>query len=213
MLETLRVGAEPPLEIDHCGRCGGVWFDNDEADRLRAYPSAALWSRIARREGAAVTPCHDCHAPLSRELEACPSCGRKNLIDCPVCDRQMQRKQVAGITLDACGTCRGVWFDHAELDTIWKAQAILPQPGSGRMWRGSAADTAGDVALGMMWYAPEVPVHAAIGLAHAASHVPDALAAAPEVAAHLAGAAGDAAGGIFEVIAGILEWLFGLFDG
>ncbi len=215
MLETLRIGAEPVLEIDHCGRCGGVWFDHGEADRLRTLPSAALWAKIARRDAAAVTPCHDCHAPLSRDLEACPSCGRKNLIDCPVCDRQMQRRQVAGITVDACGTCKGVWFDHAELDMIWNAQSLLADGGDAgrRMRLGGAAEVAGDVAMNMMWYAPDVPVRAAIGVAHAASHVPDALAAAPEVAAHLASAAGDAAGGIFEVIAGILEWLFGLLDG
>jgi Zn-finger nucleic acid-binding protein len=200
------------LEIDHCGRCGGVWFDHGEVERLRSGPSAAFWATIARREAEAVTPCHNCHAPLSRELEKCPSCGRKNVIDCPVCDRLMQRQQVAGITLDVCRTCKGVWFDHAELDTIWKAQSLLPQPGNGRM-RGTAADTAGDVALGMMWYAPDIPVHAAIGLGHAASAVPEVLGAAPEVAAHLAGAAGEAAGGIFEVIAGILEAIFGLFDG
>ena len=216
-METIRIGTDAPLEVDHCGRCGGVWFDNGEVDRLRKHPSAALWARIARQQAEPVTPCHNCHAPLSREVEKCEACGSKNLIDCPVCDRLMLRQQVPGIGIhvDACRTCRGVWFDHSELDTIWKLQ--LPGTSvAGQRGRATSADTAGDVALGMLWFAPDLLVHGAIGAAHTAAHLPGAVAglagAAPEAAANLAGAAGEAAGGIFESIASIIAGIFEMLD-
>ena len=80
----------------------------------------------------------------------------------------------------------------------------------------TGADTAGDVALGVLWFAPDLLVHGAIGAAHTAAHLPGAVAglagAAPEAAANLAGAAGEAAGGIFESIAGIIAGIFEMLD-
>ncbi len=214
-METIRIGTEAPLEVDHCGRCGGVWFDNGEVDRLRKHPSAALWARIARQEAEPITPCHNCHAPLSREVEKCEACSSKNLIDCPVCDKLMLRQQVSGIHVDACRTCKGVWFDHSELDTIWKL--ALPKSGVARQ-RGRGTDV-DDVALGVLWFAPDLVVHGAIGAAHAASHLPGAIGAVPDAAAGLAGAAadaagaaGEAAGGIFSTIAEIIGGLFEMLD-
>lgn len=215
MMDTVRIGDGAALEIDHCARCGGVWFDAGEIERLRTFASAALWSRIARREADAVTPCHGCHAPLDRGAEKCAACGRKNVLDCPVCDRRMERRAVGGIHVDSCRRCKGVWLDHRELDTVWQAAAIatLPAAGDGLRTGGQrAAETAGDVALNVMWYAPDVAAHTVIGAAHAASHLPAVVAAAPEAAVHLAGAAGDAAGGIFEAIAAIFEAIFSGLD-
>ena len=207
VMETLRIGGEQPLEIDHCGRCGGAWFDAGEVERLRTFPSAALWSRIARRDAEAVTSCHACHAPLSRGLDECPACGWKNRLDCPVCDRPMERREVSGVTVDACRRCHGMWLDHHELDVVWTAALIATAPAAGERARSVAAG-AGEAALEMMWYAPGLTTHAAIGAAHAASHLPDVIAAAPEAAVHLAGAAGEAAGGIFEAIASIIAAIF-----
>ena len=135
------------------------------------------------------------------------------MIDCPVCDQPMRREEMGGIHLDVCRSCKGVWFDHHELEAIWKAQAGMAlerSPDGTRLAR--AGDDAGDVLLASLWYAPDLAfygvygaAHAVSGLAHAAGHVPDLVAAAPETAVHLVGAAGEAAGGVFDVIAGILR--------
>ncbi|HEU4557626.1 MAG TPA: zf-TFIIB domain-containing protein, partial [Longimicrobium sp.] len=153
VMETHRIGTGQPLEIDHCGRCGGVWFDHGEVERLRKHPSAMLWARIARQQAEPVTPCHNCHAPLSRDLEKCPGCSSRNLIDCPVCDRLMQRREVQGIHVDVCKRCKGAWFDHSELDTIWKL--AVPAAGAGGVAAG-AAYTAGDAAVDMLFFAPDL---------------------------------------------------------
>ena len=220
MLDKVRVGAQAPVEIDHCRRCSGVWLEHGEIPLLRQNPPAALWAEISRRRANAPTPCHSCHAPFDRNLEACPACGWKNVIDCPVCDRPMKRERMGGIQLDVCRSCKGVWFDHHELEEVWKAQAGIALE---RRREGSrlanTADDAGDVLLASLWYAPDLAfygaygaAHAASGLVHAAGHVPDLVSAAPEAAVSMVGAAGEAAGGVFDVIVGILEGIFGLLD-
>ena len=219
-LNKIMVGVQAPVEIDHCRRCGGVWLEHGEIPRLRLNPPAALWTEIARRRAKAVTPCHSCHAPFDRNLEACPACGWKNVIDCPVCDQPMKRELVGGVHLDLCRSCKGVWFDHHELDEVWKAQAGLAlerRRETARLAR--TGEEAGDVLLATLWYAPDLAFYgaygaaqAAGGLVHAAGHVPDLVAAAPETAVHVVAAAGEAAGGVFDVIASILEGIFGLFD-
>lgn len=212
----IRIGVQAPLEIDHCGRCGGVWLEHGEVPRLRTFAPAALWSRIGRRMAVAVTPCHDCHAPLDRDQAACPACGWKNVIDCPVCDRPMQRETREGVTLDVCRACKGVWIDHRELDAVWSLQvslAVARRPAAGLSPNDA---TAGDVLLDVLIYAPDVAIHgtahAVAGIAEVAAHVPDLVAAAPETAVAVVQVAGEAAGGVFEVIAGILEALFGILD-
>jgi Zn-finger nucleic acid-binding protein len=215
VMDTHRIGKEKALEVDHCRRCGGVWFDAGEVQRLRAYPAAALWARVPRQEAEPVTPCHNCHAPLSRDVEKCPGCSTRNLLDCPVCDRLMQRQEVSGIHVDVCRKCKGAWFDHSELDAIWKLAA--PAAAGGAV--AGAAYTAGDAAVDVLFWAPDLAFHAVAGTAHAVSHLPDAIGAVPDVAAGLAGAAVDAAGAaggvgsaIFEAIAAIFEAILGGID-
>jgi Zn-finger nucleic acid-binding protein len=37
---------------------------------------------------------------------------------CPVCNTELQMTTRAGIEIDYCPTCRGVWLDRGELDEI-----------------------------------------------------------------------------------------------
>lgn len=217
VMEKLRVGAHDPVEIDHCRRCGGAWFEYGEVGRLRAHPAAELWSRIARREVESATPCHDCHTPFSRALATCPACGWNSVLGCPSCDRPMRRESRDGLHLDVCRACKGAWFDHGELDAIWNVQvglALQRRPAAAAL--ASGADAAGDMLLDVLWYAPDLAVHGVMGATHlvsetaqAAAHLPELAAAAPETAVGVVEAAGEAAGGVFEVIAGVLEAIFG----
>jgi Zn-finger nucleic acid-binding protein len=36
-------------------------------------------------------------------------------IKCPRCEREMDKAEIAGIQLDVCLTCMGIWFDIREL--------------------------------------------------------------------------------------------------
>ena len=40
-------------------------------------------------------------------------------MNCPRCSIDLQRVQVAGIEIEICGECKGVWFDNDELDRIF----------------------------------------------------------------------------------------------
>jgi len=204
MMDTVRIGeGETTLEIDHCTRCGGVWFDAGEVERLREFPSAELWARIGRQQEEHLPPCHLCHAPLSRHEDRCAACGWKNLIDCPVCDSVMDRTDMVLVTLDVCRSCKGVWFDHFELDVLWEtasfaAASMGPGPGD------EVAEMPGGAALDAVPFAAAAAGPALI----AADPVPGRVGEAPEAAVQLAHAAGEAAGAVFDIIAGILAALF-----
>jgi Zn-finger nucleic acid-binding protein len=214
MMEKVRVGAESPVEIDHCRRCGGAWFEYGEVARMRMQPAAALWNRVARRRAEAVPPCHGCHAPLPRRLAECPACGWKAVLDCPHCDRPMERATREGLCLDVCRKCKGAWFDHPELDEIWSQQAAMAlerRPAAATL--ASAGYGAGDVLLDVLFWAPDLAFAGFAGATHAVSAVahavPELAGAAPEAAVAAVEAAGEAAGGVFKTIVGILDGIFG----
>ena len=39
-------------------------------------------------------------------------------MNCPKCEQALSAKEVRGIEVDQCPSCRGIWFDDSELETI-----------------------------------------------------------------------------------------------
>ena len=202
------VGRDGTLVLDHCARCGGVWFDAGELQRLRSRRADLLWKAIARREEAFRMACHSCHAFMDRNAPECQACGWKNVLDCPVCAQPMQSATQHGVKLDACRSCKGVWFDHEELMSIWRLELAsslrrheVAAPGVGQ--------TGALVVLEALTYSPWLALEGV----HAAGHVIDAsasaLAHAPEAVGGVVEVAGEAASGVF---AAIVEIISGLFD-
>lgn len=113
----------PELVLDHCARCGGVWFDAGEVARLRRIDASALWREIVRREEAHAMRCHACRALLPRTEATCRACGWKVELECPACGRAMRVEERDGMRLDYCPSDKGIWFDHVELTWIWRMQA------------------------------------------------------------------------------------------
>lgn len=210
-MDRVAIGPRGELGIDRCGRCGGAWLEHGEVQRLRRLPAAELWARVEKRRDPFRMLCHDCHAPLERADETCPACGWSNTLDCPACERPMRTEAHAGLRLDVCGGCRGVWFDHHELAAIWQAGfgRAAGERSPGAAWGG-----AGEVLLESLFYAPDLAFYGARTAANvaagAASHVPDLVAAAPEVAATVFEVVGEAAASVFEVIVSII---CGIFEG
>ena len=209
------------VSLHHCGRCGGTWLLRDQIPRLRAVPASALRAMIRRADDAGFL-CHDCHAPMSRDTASCAGCGWTNTLECPGCGQAMRREAHAGVTVDVCRPCTGVWLDHHELSSLWTvaARGAMVRSRRGSKLAAAGAD-AGGFLLDSLWYAPDlvvgvarVGIHAAGAGLEAASHVAGAgmhaVAHAPELASGLADVAGDAAGTVFSLIADIL---CGLFDG
>jgi Zn-finger nucleic acid-binding protein len=218
-LEKVRVGPHRTLEVDHCRRCGGTWFEHGEVQRLRELPSGEVWKHVERGDAASRMLCHDCHAPLDRAAERCPACGWSNVLDCPECARPMKGEPYAGLRLDVCRDCRGVWFDRHELQAIWTTsfdQSLRRRKLSPGGALAGTADAGGEVLFHALFFAPDLVYygaraagHAAAASADAVSHLPGALAATPEAASAAFEAVGDAAGGVFEAIAEIIGGLFG----
>lgn len=219
-MDKVKLGPGGELELDHCGRCGGIWLEHGEVQRLRDLPKAELWRHVAPRQGAFRMRCHDCHAPLERAEEKCPGCGWSNVLDCPGCGRAMRVESHDGLRLDVCRDCKGVWFDHHELEAIWSAsfdralrQRNLPR---GRSLADAAEET-GDVLLDTLFHAPGLVYYGAHAVGHAVSasaevlaHVPGAIASTPEAASTVFEVVTQAGGSVFEVI---VEIIGGIFDG
>lgn len=199
-MEKVVLAGPVPLVLDHCRRCGGVWFDSGEVEQLRRRAAKQLWDQVVKPLPVSVTPCHGCHAPLDRDAERCPACGRSNRIDCPSCHRELDRRRPRGVSLDHCGGCRGVWVDHAELASLWTL-------GIAAVGTAAATSSRSSLALDLISNvdpAPDLIYYGAKALGEAATHAPDLLAGAGEL---LFQAAGHVFEAVLTILAGLLEGL------
>jgi Zn-finger nucleic acid-binding protein len=218
--------SQGPLTLDYCGRCGGVWFGPGEVRLLRGVDQAKLWAEIVRRADVHHMQCHKCHAHVARTEQKCAACGWQIKLDCPECERPLEvvehdvHDHAPGdhlaqlrVRLDVCRNCKGVWFDHDELESIWKLEMRA------LMQRRSETNelAAGSLVLlealtydpFLTYYGVQAAGYALGGAAELISKAPGALAAAPEAVAGIAEAAGEAASSVFEAI---VEIISGLFD-
>jgi len=49
------------------------------------------------------------------------------ILQCPGCKDPMEKKTIAGITIDVCPSCNGSWFDRGELEEALIQGEIVPQ--------------------------------------------------------------------------------------
>lgn len=212
-MEKVRLPAGPSeLILDHCTRCGGVWFDAGEVQLLRRTDAERLWRAIVRREDVHTMRCHSCHAMLARTEPSCAACGWKVELDCPVCERPMRRSEQSGMRLDHCARDKGVWFDHDELTGIWKleASALVRQRRSGEL-----ADGGDNLLLDSLLMDPFVLYYGVHGAALGAGAAAEALAStgAAEAMGGVVGAAGDVAGAAGEVASSLFEAIVEIIGG
>jgi Zn-finger nucleic acid-binding protein len=195
--------ASGTLTLDTCPRCGGLWFERGEVGRLASRKPSTLRAHIATRADRVRPPCLSCHAPLDRDAEKCGTCGERNVLHCPSCDREMDRREHAGLVLDFCRHCHGVWFDNAELSAIWRVNLAAGHGQSGSTRRVAGADVAAAAADGLvhaMFWSPHLVVHGGVAVV--------------DLVGHAAGPAAEAIGGAAEgVFSAVLEIISGLFDG
>jgi Zn-finger nucleic acid-binding protein len=88
--------------IDGCSACGGVWLDKGELQGL-ANRQMDLWvaARTFKPTAAPRAPAHE---------RVCPSCNVRL--------EAFEYASLAGIELDRCLGCGGIWVDDGELDQI-----------------------------------------------------------------------------------------------
>lgn len=118
-MTKIRPEGDVELWLDHCPRCGGMWFDDGEVELLRGSHPRSLATKVRISENASRMQCHSCHASMARNLGKCTACGWKNVLDCPCCEKALTPLQRDGLKIDVCKSCRGAWFDNSELAEIW----------------------------------------------------------------------------------------------
>lgn len=202
-------GGRQTLVLDYCARCGGVWFELGEVQHLRSHAQSSFWTSVAPRADRFQMPCHSCQAMIDRNADKCPACGWSNRIDCPTCGRKLEPQVHEGLRLDVCNKCKGVWFDHIELDAIWKsalsANVARKRPSKGAV----AADVGGEVLVNTLFFAPDVLFYGAYATGMALETGAGTLMNAPEVVGGAAEAIGGAAASVFD---SVLEIISGIFD-
>jgi hypothetical protein len=208
-MEKVAIGGARDLILDHCPRCGGIWFEYGEVPLLRERGPSALWARMPRRDGISRAQCHACHALIVRDSDRCGACGHRTRFHCPACQQPMEPVRLGERTFDVCKRCRGVWFDHHELAAVWdheKHNALERRLGQDASARESAGGSV--VLLDAMAYSPDVVWFGA----HAAGHVVDAsvagMAHAPQAIGAAAEVAAEAATSVFDVILEIVAGFF-----
>lgn len=192
------------LTLDHCTRCGGMWFELGEVQRLSFERPEALWSRIPARDEPHRAQCHSCRAFLDRDAPKCRGCGAKTRLNCPTCDKKMLQVRQDALTLDVCKRCKGVWFDHHELEEIWKLERdrIVAKRGKGGALVQKTGEAGTDVLVETLFWTPDLVF---LG-AHATGR---AVVAAVQAAPGAAEAVGTAAEKVFEAIVEIVAGIFG----
>lgn len=97
---TMRPFEVGKLELDRCTFCRGLWFDGGELE-------TALGKRLA--------------AQLTEDQES----SRR----CPRCTIAMRPAVVAGLRVEFCTKCNGVFLDDGELTAINGGQPVRIQAG------------------------------------------------------------------------------------
>lgn len=92
------------IGLDECPRCRGIWFDRQEFDRavkiLTGSYSKAVQQEVLLGEGTRLSS----ESPLP----------------CPACESPMDTYHLeeAGIDVDHCPRCQGLWLDGGEFETL-----------------------------------------------------------------------------------------------
>ncbi len=106
--DTLHPLEHEGVELDFCSACKGTWFDQGEV---------AFYV-----ETATDMPAFKDVVGTARPTERlCPHCQREML--------ELKYRPEAGLMLDVCGSCRGIWLDAGELRWLEQLSTVLHADG------------------------------------------------------------------------------------
>jgi len=95
---------EASIQVDACGRCGGVWLDDGELEAIQASTERDYTRELERMDELAG------EVPKHGTAAKCPKCGS-----------EMAAREYAHcsrIVIDVCPEGHGVWLDGGELKAL-----------------------------------------------------------------------------------------------
>jgi len=121
-----RVENRPPAprdaEIRRCAACGALAA---EGATQCSYCSAVI-SRDPSQSWSLICP--ECYARNAENGRFCTACGVTfspypvrvpgHELPCPVCSKLMPPREVAGVAINECGGCNGLWVPGDEIDSL-----------------------------------------------------------------------------------------------
>lgn len=102
--EVMIVVEQDKIELDHCTKCFGVWFDSGELELM--LERMGLDSSALSLAQAADLP----DAETAEKKRRCPICGRKM--------KKTHIGQELKVLIDVCSWSDGLWFDGGEVHQI-----------------------------------------------------------------------------------------------
>lgn len=102
--QVMMVVEQDEIELDHCAKCRGVWFDAGELE--------LMLERMGLESGA---------LSLAQIAELPDAETEEKKRRCPVCRRKMKKVHIGRepeVLIDVCGWGDGLWFDGGEVHQI-----------------------------------------------------------------------------------------------
>lgn len=128
-------------EIDVCAKCRGVWLDATELDAILGADDDSTSVEAGLDDSAALPEqCRYCGEDSDPDGR-CPACQRPVGLSCPHDDKPMYIVDAAGVELDRCPTCKGLWVDGFERTKLGKMREELLERAAG-MRRDNTGETA-----------------------------------------------------------------------
>ncbi len=199
LLRPVHLGA---VVIDFCTQCRGSWCDADELQKAYSQKHRGGTLLIPALTEHARDPviCLKCSNPNPRTVRICQRCHTQIDFLCPVCRNPMEEISKNGIAIDRCLQCKGVWLDGGELKTLFeKYSQTIQHKGA---TASNVAGVAGQVALDMLIWAPDITI---LATANLLSHVPDLASKGLEIAGNMPEIAGKAVEGVMSAAGGATE--------
>mgnify|MGYP000949863581 CR=1 FL=1 len=87
--------------VDRCLQCNGVYFDAGELESI---------IKLVRLAGEVKLD--------EEEIDTVGEQERERILRCPIDDEVMIKHEIAGVVIDICDKCRGIWLDDREITAL-----------------------------------------------------------------------------------------------
>lgn len=202
------------IEVELCRVCGGLWFDSDELEKVEHHDESLQAVLSSKHVNPSPLLCRKCGSFNPRQSKACGLCGDDIRLLCVSCQSSLEEIPVGNLVVDRCKKCRSVWLDSGELAVLFqefqKVRAIQGGQPASRNQKGEILETAGDITLGTLIWAPELFFYSGAVLAEAAKNLPELAARGMQGAIDLAGKVPDIAAGAANVSSEVLTGAVGV---